>query len=236
MLSTREMRTQLPVALSVVAVVIALVGAATNRGEAATTARAADFATEARTISGLHVSHKPRAGRILVLDADGRYPRSVIPTTVGETGPRGAPAARGTDGPPGQAGGEVVFARKTKESIVSRFAGDGSTVAELEDLPGGSWLLLSHFAAGGVGSAAPMSCALTHRNVVESSTRTIVGRGPGGLRFGSGLMVAGWRSDGIATPRLNCALQVESSGDVAVSRVWLGAVRVGSLDVRRQAP
>jgi hypothetical protein len=238
MLRRRHIRAPLPLALSLVAVALALVGVVTNRGEAASpTVRAANFATEAHTISGLRVSHRPRAGQILVLDADGRYPRSVIPPTVGDSGPRGAQGPRGADGPPGQAGGELVFTRRTKETIVSRFAGDGSTLAELEDLPSGSWLLLSQFSSGANGTAAPMSCALTHRNVVLSSTRTMIGRGPGGLRFGSGLTVAGWSSDVASTPRLDCALEAESfAGDVTVARVWLGAIRVGSLDIRRQAP
>src|SRR4051794_28290844 len=167
MLSRRDIRAPLPVSLSIAAVALAIVGVVSNRGEAAsTTVRAANFADDAHTISGLHVSHRPRAGQILVLDADGRYPRAVIPATVGDSGPRGAQGPRGAEGAPGQAGGELVFTRRTKETIVSRFAGDGSTLAELEDLPSGSWLLLTHFSAGANGTTAPMSCALTHRNVI----------------------------------------------------------------------
>jgi hypothetical protein len=88
---------RLPLALSIAALVTALLGA-TPVGEAAADAvaqvvpraRTADFATNAGKLQGRRSSTAPKAGQIPVLNSRGK-----LPASIGAVGPRGAA------GPPG---------------------------------------------------------------------------------------------------------------------------------------
>lgn len=99
------MKQRLPVALSIAALVTALVGA-TPVGQAAADAvaqvvpraRTADFATNAGKLQGRKSSRTPKAGQIPVLNASGK-----LPASIGAVGPMGN---AGPAGPAGVSGYE----------------------------------------------------------------------------------------------------------------------------------
>ena len=92
-------------ALSVAALVVALLG---QTGPAiAHGVRHALFAHNADKVDGVHASRTPRAGRLLPLNSNGKYPSSVLPAgTVGPAGPAGPQGPQGADGPEGPPGPE----------------------------------------------------------------------------------------------------------------------------------
>lgn len=75
------MRRRLPIALSVTAVLVAVLGA-TPYAEAHGVVHAL-FAHSADKVDGLHASRSPRAGRLLALGANRKLPVSVIPAGAG---------------------------------------------------------------------------------------------------------------------------------------------------------
>lgn len=95
-------RRHLPVVLSAAALVVAL--GATSPGLAALqgSVRVALFAKNAAKVGGIGASKKPRAGKLLPLGKNGKFPASVLPGTV--KGPPGAEGARGPAGPVGPQG------------------------------------------------------------------------------------------------------------------------------------
>lgn len=94
------MKQRLPLALSIAALVTALLGA-TPVGEAAgdalaqvvPRARTADFATNAGKLQGRRSSPAPKAGQIPVLNKAGK-----LPASLGAVGPRGAAGLPGASG------------------------------------------------------------------------------------------------------------------------------------------
>lgn len=232
------MRERLPLALSASAVLIAAMGVTrASEGAAPKTVRAAVFATDASTVNGLRVARSPRPGQLLALDKNARYPRAVIPATVGDGGPIGAQGARGLTGPPGETGGFAYFTQSRSGQGISRFEEDRTMVAEIDELPAGSWLLYGAVSAGAVRSpAAPVGCSLVRRNMVLASSRTTPGRGNGGLRLAGHLAIAAWSSDVPATIRLDCGVEQRTENETGAERIWLSAIRVGSVDVERQDP
>jgi len=98
----RTKKGRLPVALSVAALVVAAFGV-TPLGEAAAKGvRVALFAKNAGMVNGIKASRAPVPGRLLALDARGRFPASVLPPAA--PGPPGAAGPAGAAGPPGPAG------------------------------------------------------------------------------------------------------------------------------------
>jgi Collagen triple helix repeat (20 copies) len=112
------MRERLPLVLSVVALVVAVFGS-TPLGRAVVSAvppfakhaRTADFATNAGAVNGLKASKRPRAGWLVALGKNGKFPISVVqaaptvPTTgTGSPGPRGPTGPKGSVGPKGPTG------------------------------------------------------------------------------------------------------------------------------------
>jgi Collagen triple helix repeat (20 copies) len=62
-------------------------------------------AGNANTVAGIGVSKQPRAGKLLPLGANGRFPASIVPAGPrGATGATGAAGANGSTGAPGPAG------------------------------------------------------------------------------------------------------------------------------------
>jgi hypothetical protein len=112
-----EMRIKqvLPIVLSATALAVAFLGS-TPAGEAvaqavsplAKRAERADYARNAGAVNGISASRTPRAGKLLALGKDGRFPASVAlggPTgPAGPKGDRGEPGARGPIGPKGEPG------------------------------------------------------------------------------------------------------------------------------------
>jgi hypothetical protein len=50
------------------------------------------------------------------------------------------------------------------------------------------------------------------------------------------MAIAGWRSELPSTLKLDCGMERELNAEPVVESVWFGAIRVGSLDIRRQGP
>jgi Collagen triple helix repeat (20 copies) len=128
-MSTRNPATaakRLPIVLSTTALVVAVFGS-TPVGHAvgsavpfATHAKTADRASNAGAVNGIKASKTPRAGWLVPLGKDGKFPASVGASglagplgpkgergeqgAAGPTGPKGAPGAKGATGPAGTPG------------------------------------------------------------------------------------------------------------------------------------
>jgi hypothetical protein len=222
--------------LSIAAVGIAALGVTAPGQAVSRTVRTALHSSDAGSVAGVSASRRPRAGFLLALDRDGRYPRSVIPPTVGEAGPRGAQGGRGAEGPPGAPGGYTFTTRSPQGRQISRFGDQRTTMGRLEDLPGGSWLLLGQLTPGGVAGAEEVACSLVYRNIVLTSSRATVGRGAGGQRVASLTVLGPWSTAEPSSVALDCGLESDPGGEAGGESVTLSAIRVGSLEVRRQGP
>lgn len=95
---TRRLEThqRLPIALSATALVVALFGS-TPAGHAVASkvppfakhAKTADYATKAGSVNGIKASKEPRAGQLVPLGTDGRFPASVgVGVRQGRRAPR----------------------------------------------------------------------------------------------------------------------------------------------------
>src|SRR5215211_4474749 len=107
-----RLKERLPIVLSATAVAVAMFGS-TPVGHAvasavpplATHAKTADFATNAGAVNGIKASRRPRAGQLVPLAANGRFPSSVdIGGPAGPQGPKGDKGAEGPAGPRGATG------------------------------------------------------------------------------------------------------------------------------------
>jgi hypothetical protein len=78
------MKGRLPIVLSLTALLIAVAGT-TPLGEAASDA-IPRFARNADKVDGLHASRTPKAGRLLALNRQRKFPTSVLPAATGLTG------------------------------------------------------------------------------------------------------------------------------------------------------
>jgi Collagen triple helix repeat (20 copies) len=102
-------RRRLPIVLSTTALAVALFGS-TPVGHAvgsavppfAAHAKRADYATNAGALNGIKASKTPRAGSLLPLGLDGKFPASV--GVAGPVGPKGDQGPPGSTGPKGAAG------------------------------------------------------------------------------------------------------------------------------------
>jgi hypothetical protein len=98
------MKNRLPLALSIVAVLLALLGW-TPLGEAAKVLPFARFAANAGKVNGIKASRTPKAGQLLALDASTKFPASIAPAGKdGKDGKNGSPGPAGPQGPRGPAG------------------------------------------------------------------------------------------------------------------------------------
>jgi len=124
------MRAQLPIALPVTAVVIALFGA-TPLGEAALEvvkfAKRAGFAANAGKVNGIQAARTPKPGRLLPLGQDGKLPASILPAGLdGAPGPQGPQGLQGETGPagptgpPGVSGREIVTQVSATDSMEAK--------------------------------------------------------------------------------------------------------------------
>jgi hypothetical protein len=107
-------RQRLPLVLSAAALVIAVLGATPN-GFASLkgVAKVALFAKNAGKVSGIAASKKPKAGKLLPLGKNGKFPASVLPgTTRGPAGPEGARGPAGPAGPQGAQGSQGLKGSK----------------------------------------------------------------------------------------------------------------------------
>jgi hypothetical protein len=143
-----------------VAFVIALCGV--TPAEAVRTVKRALSANNADAVNHIGASRVPKAGQLLPLGNDGRFPIAVIPTTA--RGPRGAEGPRGEAGPQGQRGGAGNSDIRLNHGAPLRLPqGARVTVqaARIDNLPAGKWFLQWTATADyGAGEAVDVSCAL----------------------------------------------------------------------------
>ncbi len=93
------------VALSLAALAIAILGA-TPLGHAALTkvVPLAKYAKNAGAVNGIKASRKPKAGQLVPLGADGKYPAAVGAGPAGAAGEKGDTGPKGDPGDPGPKG------------------------------------------------------------------------------------------------------------------------------------
>ncbi len=159
------MKRRLPIVLSVTALVIAIAGT-TPLGQAASDA-IPRFARNADKVDGIHASRTPKAGRLLALNRQRKFPASVLPASSGLSGLELVTAATATDSstpkvvvvncPVGKrvvGGGARVTGAGTNNVRVTEFFASAPTqwtVRAVESpTTGNSWLLTgyAHCAAG----------------------------------------------------------------------------------------
>jgi hypothetical protein len=138
------MRKRLPLVLSVTALVVALLGS-TPLGEAARDAIPL-FARNAGAVNGIKASRTPRAGYLVPLAGDGRFPQAVVP--IGPPGPRGDKGERGEPGPAGLAGLRAVSVTTATDS--------SSTKSVTATCPGGKRVLGGGATIIGAGPGGPV--------------------------------------------------------------------------------
>jgi hypothetical protein len=100
---------------------VALVVAATPVADAADIVKKSLFAQNAATVGGVKVSKTPKAGRILPLGKNGKFPASVVP--AGARGPAGATGPQGPAGPAGPVGASGTNATLTGVAAGGALAG-----------------------------------------------------------------------------------------------------------------
>lgn len=159
------MKRRLPIVLSVTALLIAVAGT-TPLGEAASDA-IPRFARNADKVDGIHASRTPRAGRLLALNRQRKFPASVLPSTTGLTGLEAVTAATAADSsspksvtlncPAGKrvlgGGARVTGAGATEVAVTEAYPSAPTqwiTLARELNSTGGSWTLTAYaFCAAG---------------------------------------------------------------------------------------
>ncbi len=135
-------RQRLPVVLSAAALVVAVLTATPN-GIAGSAVRVALFAKNAAKVSGIAASKKPKAGKLLPLGKNGKFPASVLPVKVqGPMGPAGPEGARGPAGSVGPQGAQGIQGLRGFKGVTGPAGPQGTTgVQGLVGPPGGFGLL-----------------------------------------------------------------------------------------------
>ncbi|MCE7894008.1 MAG: hypothetical protein DYH12_30645 [Sorangiineae bacterium PRO1] len=126
-----------PHALALLALAVAL--SDITPASAVKTMRRALFATNSGAVDGISASRTPKPGQLLALDAEGRFPGSVLAGagTAGARGPRGAEGPVGPRGPSSLA----MDSRAGSQGELSSQMNVPKTLAELRGLQAGSYLL-----------------------------------------------------------------------------------------------
>jgi len=107
----RFRKERLPLAIALAALVVGVLGWA-GLGSAAVSAVRVAFARNAGAVDGISASRSRKAGQLLPLGRNGKFPLSAIPVGTqivlegprGDRGPKGDPGPRGPQGPAGQTG------------------------------------------------------------------------------------------------------------------------------------
>ena len=135
-------RQRLPVVLSAAALVVAVLSATPN-GFAGSAVRVALFAKNAAKVGGIAASKKPKAGKLLPLGKNGKFPASVLPLSVrGPIGPAGPEGARGPAGSAGPQGAQGTQGLRGFKGTTGPAGPQGTTgVQGLVGPPGGFGLL-----------------------------------------------------------------------------------------------
>jgi hypothetical protein len=149
---------RLPIVLSIVAFVIAVLGV-TPLGEAAK--NALPFAKNADRVDAIHASATPKAGQLYPLGKNKKFPAKVLsvsrgpkgdPGEMGPTGPKGPVGAVGPRGPAGPAGarglpGPVSLYYVASEHIT--LAAGGAVAAGWAECPEGTAVVIGGWETAG---------------------------------------------------------------------------------------
>jgi hypothetical protein len=160
-------RQRLPVVLSAAALLIAVLGATPNGVAALTggTVRVALFAKNAAKVSNIGASKKPKAGKLLPLGKNGKFPASVFPG--GQRGPVGPEGARGPAGPIGPQGQQGIPGQKGAKGTTGPAGPQGTTGPQGPVGPPGGFGLLNLGRANVVSRALAANGA--HSSVVAGA-------------------------------------------------------------------
>lgn len=91
------MKQRLPLAISTIALAVAITGTPISEG-AVHAVRRALFANNAGAVNGIKASRTPRPHQLVALNARGHFPSSVLSIPTGPPGPQGAAGAQGPAG------------------------------------------------------------------------------------------------------------------------------------------
>ncbi|MCE7894007.1 MAG: hypothetical protein DYH12_30640 [Sorangiineae bacterium PRO1] len=222
---------KLAFALSAISLAVSLAGV--TPVEAVKSVKRSLFANNAGAVDGISASRTPKPGRLLALDAQGRFPGSVLPGA----GAAGARGPRGPEGPTGPRGPASAFITHPAASVgLPRAKWVFVPVASLA-LPAGKWLfdysaVASWFDPGGL----IVNCRLRVDGKELSAKHGVVGGSAGSTRQ---LVLAG--NGAIDKPTaFNAVLECTADQDVlpdsrpqvSVTLPELSAVQVTELDVQ----
>jgi hypothetical protein len=146
------MKGRLPLVLSAVALVVAIVGTPASEG-ALQVVRTALFAKNAGAVNGVKASRAPRAGRLLPLNARGHFPSSVLAVPSGPQGVAGPP---GIPGPPG-----IVRAYNYAFAEVMVTGTSTATLAKVA-LPAGKYMIAGYANLSNLGPTATSGACDLH--------------------------------------------------------------------------
>ena len=138
------MKNRLPLALSAVALVVALVGTPVSEG-ALRVVRTALFAKNAGAVNGIKASRVPRARQLVPLNAHGHFPSSVLAVPRGE---QGLPGPQGLQGPPG------ISHAYGYSAAGPMITGTSPTRLEIITLPPGKFLVIGFANLSDLGTVA----------------------------------------------------------------------------------
>jgi len=161
------------VAMSALALAVSLSGV--TPADAVT---AVKRALNADAVSGIKASRKPKAGRLLPLGGDAKFPLSVMPRNAirGMRGPMGPQGAAGAPGTPGQS---MVRLANGPGLYLPAAANAKYDVARLDNLPPGNWLLSWSATADWAGGGNTVWCDLQVAGTDMAAADATVGASAG---------------------------------------------------------
>jgi hypothetical protein len=222
------MRHRLPTVLSLAALVVAVLGA-TPYAEAHGIAHAL-FAHNAGRVDGFNASRTPRAGWLLPLRSNGKFPASVIPAGIqaqGIEGPAGADGLDGADGavgPAGPAGPAGADGLDGADGLIGPVGPAGPTGADgLDGLDGADGAVGPAGPAGADGPTGPQGPqgprgpSDAYWTTVASAAVPDSSASIASLNLGAGSYVVwakGWfQNNGIGTGQITCTLETATELD-----------------------
>lgn len=198
----------------------AMLGGGITPGEAA---RAVKRGFNADAVDGLSASRTPKAGRLLALGSDGRFPSAVLPPVA--RGPRGA---QGPGGPPGDRGPSDAYVTRNN-------AGNGlpvaapATIGALQ-LPAGAYALdfTAHTYVNGAGTFVDCQLSANGQQIVKTAAR-VGNDAPGTIEAVIALSDAATFA---AATVVRALCSQRSEAGVQLTDARLRAIRVGSVAVQ----
>jgi len=211
------MWSKVAVGLSATALAVSLLGI--TPASAVNTVKRALFAKNSGAVDGVSASRTPRAGQLLPLSADGRFPASVLPPAA--AGPRGP---RGPAGPAASTSAVGFASRDPANSSVGAVpVSAGATDLIGLDVPGGS---------GGYNSSSGVVSATGPSRLVANAQMVILSAGPGAIDVACQISLIGPTEQRLIGNYVNTHLLQGAYQPISVSA---GAdVEIGTYNVRAQ--